>query len=124
MNKAILIGRTVYPMDDPVAWGKSFEKFNRRVGFTVISKRRHIRVSTVFLGINHGYDGIPMWFETMVFGSSLNQHQERYETYEQAEKGHAKWVARVRNSRLKRHKEFNVKKMLKRTRKIMKQYAR
>ena len=53
------------------------------------------RVSTVFLGIDHRFNGKdddpPIIFETMIFGSSdpaLEDYQERYITYTQAERGH------------------------------------
>jgi hypothetical protein len=55
-----------------------------------------VRVSTVFLGINHGFaDETSLWFETMVFGGDLDGEQDRYETWEEAEVGHAAMVARV-----------------------------
>lgn len=57
-----------------------------------------VRVSTVFLGIDHGYDtGEPILFETMVFGGELDQEQERYCTWDEAERGHEAMVRRVRD---------------------------
>ena len=54
-----------------------------------------VRFSTVFLELNHGWaPGKPLWYETMVFpglekGCEINcGYQARYETKEQAEKGH------------------------------------
>jgi hypothetical protein len=48
-----------------------------------------ISVSTVFLGIDHGYGGgAPVLFETMIFGGKHNDYQERYCTWEGAELGH------------------------------------
>jgi len=54
-----------------------------------------IRFSTVFLELNHGWTpDKPLWYETMVFpklekGCKINcGYQARYETKEQAEKGH------------------------------------
>ena len=56
-----------------------------------------VRVSTVFLGLNHAFgDGPPLWFETMVFGGELDQEQERYSTIEQARLGHAQICDKVR----------------------------
>jgi hypothetical protein len=49
-------------------------------------------VSTVFLSINHGYMGTDLWFETMIFGGEHDDFQERYETWEEAEAGHARAV--------------------------------
>ena len=51
-----------------------------------------IQVSTVFLGIDHSTGGsLPILFETMIFGGEWDGYQERFETWEEAVKGH--WVA-------------------------------
>lgn len=48
-----------------------------------------IRISTVFLGLDHNYgEGPPILFETMIFGGAHDQYQERYCTWEEAEEGH------------------------------------
>lgn len=44
------------------------------------------KVSTVFLGLDHGYgDGPPVLFETMVFGGPHDGHQERASTWDEAQ---------------------------------------
>jgi hypothetical protein len=69
---------------------------------------RDIRVSTVFLGLNHRYDpeGPALRFETMVFGPTKDRrktirgmpepnpldYQERNTTLAQAKEGHARAV--------------------------------
>lgn len=56
-------------------------------------------VSTVFLGLDHGFGGgRSLFFETMVFDGVgiLDDFQTRYETYDEAEIGHAKTLARAR----------------------------
>lgn len=60
---------------------------DRRVGLT---ERAGVTVSTVFLQIDHGFGGTPLWFETMVFrnGEADEEFTERYTTYEEAEAGH------------------------------------
>ena len=80
---------------DPKGWGKWFYGMDRHIGKTEIGK---VLVSTVFLGIDHGFHPgrPPVLFETMVFGGPLDQEQERYETKAQAEQGHRLWVERVR----------------------------
>lgn len=57
-----------------------------------------VRVSTVFLGIDHGFGASPrpILFETMIFAPEhpdLDQMQRRYATWDEAERGHAEWVA-------------------------------
>ena len=56
-----------------------------------------IRVSTVFLGLDHnfGFGGAPILYETMVFGGPLDGEQERYATREEALRGHAEALSRV-----------------------------
>jgi hypothetical protein len=57
----------------------------------------HVRVSTVFLGLDHNFHGgEPILFETMIFGGPLNGEQWRYATYAEAERGHAEAVTQVR----------------------------
>ena len=48
-----------------------------------------VRISTVFLGIDHSFGrGEPLFFETMIFGGEHDQYQERCATWEQAEEMH------------------------------------
>jgi hypothetical protein len=57
-------------------------------------------VSTVFLGLDHGYGGIPILWETMVFSDDArveNEYQRRYHTREEALRGHEETVAMVRH---------------------------
>lgn len=56
-----------------------------------------VRVSTVFLSVNHQWEpGPPILFETMVFGGKHDDFQERYETWEQAKAGHQRAVEMVK----------------------------
>lgn len=74
-------------------WANWFSESKRRVDFTTTWNGD---VSTVFLGSDHRWgEGPPLIFETMVFGGTLDQEQERYSTWSEAEKGHAAMVARV-----------------------------
>lgn len=66
---------------------------NRRVGFTTI---HDVDISTVFLVIDHGYDRVPLLFETMVFGGDMDGYCWRYPTYQDAEAGHEEVVEMVR----------------------------
>lgn len=69
---------------------------DRRVGKTRVFDRAE--VSTVFLGLDHQWDpdGPPLLFETMVFGGRLDEHTERYSTWDEAVAGHERVVAMVR----------------------------
>ncbi|WP_052764133.1 hypothetical protein [Microvirga massiliensis] len=99
----ILIDKVPRPLanDEPsllqwAEWHQSFE--NRVVAKTKVGP--DIEVSTVFLGLDHGFmDGPPLLFETMVFADDdhpENGYVERYSTWEQAERGHAATVERLR----------------------------
>lgn len=58
----------------------------RRVASTEVGD---VRVSTVFLPIDHGYgDGPPVIYETMIFGGDLDGDQWRYVTEADAIAGH------------------------------------
>jgi hypothetical protein len=57
----------------------------------------NMRVSTVFLGLDHNLGGgEPVLFETMIFGGPLNDEQWRYATYADAERGHQEAVTKAR----------------------------
>ena len=65
-----------------------FEMMNRIVSNDKIGGAT---VSTVFLGLDHRFGiktGDAILFETMVFGGDLDGEQERYCTWDDAEKGH------------------------------------
>ena len=74
---------------DILEWARWFKVANRVVAKTRVGK---LEVSTVFLGIAHAFgNNRPLLFETMVFGGS-EDYQERYATWEEAEKGHDRVV--------------------------------
>lgn len=78
---------------DLMTWARWFEKAERHVAQTEIGD---VRVSTVFLGLDHAFGGgRPLLFETMIFGGSEDGYCERYETWDEAEAGHATAVALV-----------------------------
>lgn len=95
-EKYILEGHKVVECDDLMVWAEWFQTADRHVAKTEISNE--IKVSTVFLGCDHrfGNEGEPLLFETMVFGGEYDEEMERYTTWEQAEKGHKRWVDKVR----------------------------
>ena len=79
-----------------------FATENRRVAETFIETALgKIRVSTVFLCLDHGYsssnpDMKPILFETMVFGGHYDQYQDRYHTSAEARFGHEQICKMVR----------------------------
>ena len=78
-------------------WGSLYETMQdkRRVA---LYEQDGIIVSTVFLGLDHGWDDNrpPVLFETMVFGGSLDQERERYCTLDEAVAGHERMVQCVK----------------------------
>jgi hypothetical protein len=88
----ILKGHKPVKCDDLMWWAWWFETADRHVRDTA---RDDVRVSTVFLGIDHGWDGRRELFETMVFVNGSSVDCERYATWDEAEEGHARWVAQV-----------------------------
>jgi len=93
ISKYILDKKKVVECSDNVKWGK-FIASERHVGDETIGD---VRISTVFLGIDHSFGmGKPQLFETMVFGGKHDEYQERCATWEEAEKQHAKVVKLVK----------------------------
>jgi hypothetical protein len=79
---------------DLMTWAKFFESRQGIVAKTAIDD---VRVSTIFLGIDHNFgSGPPLLFETMIFGGEHDQHQERCSTWKQAEEQHERACALVR----------------------------
>jgi hypothetical protein len=83
---------------DVLEWGEFFNKDDkRRVALTEFEPG--VRVSTVFLGLDHRYfgKGPPLLFETMVFGLNLEDEAftTRYATWDDAETGHKAIVRKV-----------------------------
>lgn len=85
---------------DVYEWARMFEAGNRHVGDEEIGP---LRVSTVFLGLDHNYSqkGPPLVFETMIFGPPEDTamfgrlaetrpalEMWRYATWAEAETGH------------------------------------
>jgi len=89
----ILDGHATVPCDDLTTWGRWMETAKRHVREDFFGD---IRISTVFLGIDHSFgDGPPLIFETMVFGGALDQEMDRYSTWDEAEGGHNAMMERV-----------------------------
>lgn len=92
---------------DALAWAMEFGRDNRQIADTMVEGRR---VSTIFLGLDHGFSrsGPPILFETMVFSETVETNEllereyhetlnmRRYATYAEAMKGHEELVAETR----------------------------
>lgn len=90
MQKYILQGKTPVFEPDVAKWAKWYETANRVVARTEINGSS---ISTVFIGLNHGFQHEdPILFETLIFGGKLDGDGRRYSTWEEAEKGHQKYV--------------------------------
>ena len=94
-HQYILRGKEPVACDDMHEWGRFFQNAEaRRVAYDEVAPE--ITVSTVFLGLDHQYgQGPPLLFETMVFGGPLDQEQDRYSTWDEAERGHKEMIERV-----------------------------
>jgi hypothetical protein len=76
----------VVPCCNLMEWAEWFEASykngKRRVGST---QRGDIRVSTVFLGLDHSFGGgPPLVFETMIFGGEHDEFMDRCFTWDEA----------------------------------------
>jgi hypothetical protein len=82
-------------------WAEQFEYMDRHVGNDMIEGKH---VSTVWLGIDHGFmGGDPLVFETMVFSEHdpwTDIYMDRYSTWHEAVAGHQKaieWVLAIKS---------------------------
>ncbi len=94
-GKYILEGKAPKLVEDVIEWAEWFETADCHVASTKL--KNGVRVSTVFLGLDRNFslEGEPILFETMLFGGKHDQYQERYSTWEEAEEGHKKALAKV-----------------------------
>jgi hypothetical protein len=84
---------------DLLTWAKWVEvPANRVVDYTEVNSE--VTVSTVFLGIDHRFPGMPpgppIVFETLVFGGPLDGDGNRYSSWDDAETGHKAFVRLAR----------------------------
>lgn len=111
MRKYILENKLSILCCDVIKWAEWFERADRHVAKTdigipawkywlgkllKIKNWEPVQISTVFLGLDHSFGGdIPILFETMVFGGNYDMDQERYATWDDAEKGHKQMCEKV-----------------------------
>jgi hypothetical protein len=92
-------GKTV-PATDLHAWSKWFADGHANRILKLDELANDISVSTVFLGIDHGFGrrGPPILWETVIFGGPHDEYQERYTSRDDALAGHAKALAIARSA--------------------------
>lgn len=97
MARYILMGHDVVLCEDWMAWALWFGGADRAVARDVIVRNDAdtVTISTVFLGngLILGKSGMPMVFESMVFGGPLGGLAHHYCTWEDAERGHRHLLA-------------------------------
>jgi len=108
----MLIDGKVVSTESLYEWGRWMEKPDRHLAKT---KLPGCMVSTVFLGLDHGFGmgNLPVLWETMVFGGKRDQECYRYTSENAARAGHEKLVLELikdRNKRLKNKKNGALKK--------------
>lgn len=93
----ILENGKVKPAESLEAWALWFKDVENRRLVTTHFPSGDVLVSTVFLGIDHGFfDALtPVLFETMIFGGEQDNYQRRYTTLEDALAGHDEAVRLV-----------------------------
>lgn len=85
MGMYVLDDKTPIPCFDVIKWASQ----SKEDKIVARSQFGEIVVSTVFLGMDHSFNGgTPVLFETMVFGGEYDLYQERYYTWNEAEEGH------------------------------------
>lgn len=98
---------SVSRVNDTIEWGRQYESNRRFVAENFFGHEGigTIRVSTIFLGIDHSFsyaiggDDRPVLFETMIFGMPDGDgYQDRCCTYDEALVMHAKAVEYVKNA--------------------------
>lgn len=83
------------PCQDIRAWGDWMGTAERHLYDETVGGHR---VSTIFLGLDHGFGGVRLLWETCVFGGFLHGEINRYATRQEANDGHHKMCAEVRES--------------------------
>ena len=91
---------TIEKCEDILEYAKWFETADTRIDRTAVPYRpdnkKAVIVTTAFLGIDHGWEGTPILFETSTFGMPNEKELgQGYETEEEARKGHKDIVCQV-----------------------------
>lgn len=97
-GRYVLRGHDAVECEDLIEWAQWLEKAERHVADDSIGD---VRVSTVFLALDHRFagGGPPLLFETMIFGGPRDGEMRRYNTWGQAEAGHAATLKSLQEGR-------------------------
>lgn len=80
------------PEPDPLAWAAWFQTALRVLALDHVGATR---VSTIFLGIDHGFGGKSLLWETAIDEGNGFEVVARYSTREEAMRGHAEHCERL-----------------------------
>jgi hypothetical protein len=102
VSKSLLFrldGHEVVPVNNVFEWCEWMDFGELTVDYTSVGGG--VGVSTVFLGLAAPRitDGPPLLFETAIMRETVPECVERYATWDEAEKGHAKWTKAAREGR-------------------------
>jgi hypothetical protein len=81
------------PLTDDDEWVDVIKDVRRVIAWDRVTKDgEKVEVSTIFTGIDYGFGALdkPLLWETMVFGGTHHQYQQRYTSKEEAMEGHAR----------------------------------
>lgn len=110
-EKGVNLNLKIRLSEGTLEWARFLENGSNRT--LALTKGKGWKVSTVFLGLDHGF-GIskaPVLWESMVFGGPLDGQMRRYDDWERAHTGHLWFVKECENIGKWRMFCFNVKKM-------------
>jgi hypothetical protein len=88
----ILVDKNPVPVDGISEMIKWFEESGNGHALAQTLLPTGELVSTVFLGVNHGFGDKLILFETMIFGGDQDLYRCRYSTYDEAMAGHQKAI--------------------------------
>jgi len=87
------------PTEDQEAVNAMIGSPHRTVAKTLLHDDT-VEVSTVFLVLNHAFDGgTPVLYETLVFGGPLDGDGTRYCFRDEAFEGHQEWVRKAADAK-------------------------
>lgn len=92
-----LEGKQILPIELHL-WGEWFENFDRQLYFDVIGLE-NVEVSTVFLGIDHGYSCPPPLFETLITFGQFDGETFQATSFKEARRNHRQACRMVRTGR-------------------------